>query len=375
MFPKRWQVANIKDVAEKAGVSSTTVSHVLNSTRFVDPGTKERVVAAIGELGYRPNALARSLRRQETLTIGVVVHDIANPFFAFLVKAIEGVAHRSGYSVILCNSDEDCERQASVVEALLVKRVDGLIVVPVCPDEPILVAAEKQGIPVVYLGRRPVGTKGPMVYEDSAAIAESAVQHLVDDGHRRVAIIAGRLTVPTLTDRMKAYRHVLERQGICFEADLVRTENVGFDDAVASMQTLLRLSNPPTAVFCTNFLMTMGALSVLHQEHVRCPGEVAIVGVDDHAWTGLLQPPLTMVRMETERLGTIAAGLLLDSIRGKTIEECEIMLPAELIVRGSCSERCLARTMSTTTSQGLVSRCAHGVGEGASQLEGVVRHT
>lgn len=343
-------MAGIKDVAHKAGVSSTTVSHVLNSTRFVEPTTKSRVVAAMEELGYRPNALARSLRRQETLTIGVVVHDIANPFFSFLVKAIEGIAHRAGYSVILCNSGEDSARLASMIEVLLAKRVDGLIVAPVDLQDPTLVEVERHGTPIVYLGRRPAGTVGPMVYEDGLAAASAAVQHLADDGHSRIAIITGCLNVPSLTERMSAYRQVLEQCSIPWEDRLVRVGNNGFDDAAGSMRTLLELSRPPTAVFCTNFLMTTGALSVLHELRVRCPGEMAIVGVDDHVWTGLFHPPLTMVRMQTERIGITAAELLLDCMRGKAVEGREVVLPAELVVRGSCSERCLAKLMSNTAS-------------------------
>jgi LacI family transcriptional regulator len=299
------------------------------------------------ELGYRPNALARSLRRHETLTIGVVVHDITNPFFTSMVKCVEAIAGQAGYSVILCNSGEDPRRFTSMVEVLLAKRVDGLIVAPVNLEDLALAQAERHGTPIVYLGPSPTGTTGPFIRDDALAAATAAVQHLVDDGHKRIAVIAGRLKVPALTERMSAYCQVLKQCGLPYDDDLVKAENDGFDDAARSMRDLLRLSDRPTAVFSTNFLMTTGALSVLRDEQVECPKDMGLVGVDDHVWIRLFQPPLTMVRTNTEEVGVVAADLLLTCMKGKAVETREIVLPAELVVRGSCSERCLQKLLAS----------------------------
>jgi len=362
----------IKDVAQRAGVSSTTVSHVLNKTRAVDPRTRSRVLAALEELGYRPNALARSLRRQETLTIGIVVHDIAIPFFTSFVKYVEGVAQQAGYSVILCNSGEDSTRLGDLLEVLAAKRVDGLIVAPVSAEDSTLVSIEKRGTPVVYLGQRPAGTTGPTVGDNSADAAAEAVQHLIEDGHVRIGVITGRLMVPPLAERMAGYRRALERHNLPFDERLVRLGVIGVEHAASSMRALLELSDPPTAVFTTNLLMTTGALSALHEARVRCPQEMAIVGFDDHELAGISQPPLTTVRQHTERMATTAAQLLLECMRGKTMEGQEVVLPAELVVRGSCSERCLEKLNSMTVS-GRGSVSSQVVHAETRKLEEVVR--
>jgi len=334
---------NIKDVAERAHVSSTTVSHVLNNTRYVDPRTKSRVLAAMEELGYRPNAVARSLRRQETLTIGIVVHDLGNPFFTSFVKCVESVAQQAGYNVILCSSGENPERMKSVLEVLSAKRVDGLMVSPVSQEDPTLISIERHGTPVVYLGRRPLGASGPEVHDNSLGAAISAIQHLADDGHVRIGVITGCLAVPSLAERMAAYRQVLEQRGLAFDERMVKVNNFSVDDAKRSMRALLELDRPPTAVFTTNMLMTTGALAALHEARVRCPQEMALVGYDDSDWASIFNPPLTVLRQPTERGAIAAAELLLGYMRGEKAMEQEIVLPAELVVRGSCSESCLRR--------------------------------
>lgn len=340
-------MASIRDVAEKAGVSSTTVSHVLNNTRFVDPKTRSRVLAAMEELGYRPNAVARSLRRRETLTIGIVVHDIDNPFFTSFVKCVEDVARRAGYNVILCNSGEDSTRLSGVLEVLSAKRVDGIMVAPVGIEDPTLLRIEQEGTPIVYLGRRPRGATGPEVHDNSLGAATRAVQHLVEDGHTRIGIITGCLTVPSLSERMAAYHRVLEQCDLPLDERMVRVNNYTVEDAKSSMRSLLELDVPPTAVFTTNMLMTTGALTALHETGVRCPEEMALLGYDDSQWARIFHPPLTVVRQPTERAAIVAAELLLGYMRSEKEVGQEIVLPAELVVRGSCSARCRQKLADT----------------------------
>jgi LacI family transcriptional regulator len=327
-------------------VSTATVSHVLNNTRHVHQGTRRKVLDAVEQLGYEPNSLARSLRRSETLTIGVLVSAIDNPFYTAVIRGIEDVAEQERYSVIVCSSDERRERQDQYLRALSQRRIDGLIIAPTgSPSDELALRCER-GLPIVFLDRRQPGMRGPLVAVDSVAAAHTAVAHLIDDLERdgkelRVGIITGLPAVSTSADRLHGYLQALEERSVPVDQDLIREGDSTIAGGRESARALLSLpvARRPTGLFVGNNLLTLGALQVIYNEmagRIRCPEDLAIIGFDDHDWAQIVTPPLTVMAQPTHELGTRAARLLLQRIRGEASPD-PTFLGAELRVRGSCS--------------------------------------
>ncbi len=335
-------MVRMKDVAEKAGVSPTTVSHVVNGTRAVSLPTMQKVRAAMEEVGYQPDAVAQSLRRKESLTIGVIVTDISNPFYSEIVRGIEDTAHDHGYSVIQGSSDEDPRRQDNYLRILSSKRVDGLIIVPTATDSTVLLALHRRGIPMVFVDRSPLGLTGPLVGINNTDAAEQAVSHLIEDGHTRIGTVTGLSKLSTSSERLAGYHRTLAKYALEADERLIKVSDPRVEGGRISTHELLELADPPTAVFTTNNLMTLGALLALKEAQKRCPQELAVVGFDDPNWAEVLDPPLTVVRQPTRTIGTKATELLVARLRQGATHDMHIPLAAELVVRGSCSESCAA---------------------------------
>lgn len=331
----------IKDVARRAGVSPSTVSHVLNGTRFVSQEKRQRVLDCIRELRYEPSALARSLRRKETLTIGVIVSDANDPFFTAVLRGIEDVAQRAGYSVIVGNSDEQQEKQERYLHSLASRQVDGFIVAPTGGQSPALEAASSRGTPVVGIDRHVHGVAASVGINNEAA-AFQVIDHLVRDGHTRIGVIAGLPDLSTTVERLHGYHRALQMHGIDYDPSLVETGGAGPNGGAAAAHRLLNLPQPPTALFATTGRLTLGALVALHELGAACPGDVGLAGMDDHEWAAVSDPPLTVIRQPAYLIGERAAGLLLERLQGRPVPEGEIILPAQLIVRASCSDACAA---------------------------------
>lgn len=325
---------SIATVALRAGVSKATVSHVLNGTRFVSEPTSERVRAAIDELGYHPSDVARSLKTNRTTTIAALVSDISNPFFTAVVRGIEDGLNENDYQLILCNTDEDPAKEDRYLRAMLAKRVDGLLVAPVGHSDSFL-RVIAQHIPTLCVDRGTPDLELPVIGVDNKAAAREAVAHLVGHGHRRIGAIVGLPNVSTSRDRLRGYERALNDAGIPFDPALVDKGNSKVDGGTTGAQQLLSLPEPPSAIFASNNLMTLGVLKALDSLGRRCPDDVAVIGFDDHDWAGHFTPPLTVVRQPTYELGKAAAGLLLRVIGGEAIGHVEPMR-AELVVRRSC---------------------------------------
>lgn len=326
----------IRDVAARAGVSVATVSHVLNGTRKVSPETAARVRRAMEELGYQPNAIAQSLRKRATYAIGILVSDITNPFFATLVRGVEDAALTSGYSVIVCNSDEDPQKEAMYIRALWRRRIDGMLIAPTRDGTSSAIKGlVKQRLPFVFVDRKAKGVEAPAVLSDNVGGAYLATRHLIEKGHRRIGIILGIPKATTTEERFAGYRRALNEAGIPVHEKLVVWGGYRIEGGRQAVTKLLSLRSPPTAIFSTNNLMSVGVLQEVRCRGLKVPEDVAIVGFDDLEWTELLSPPLTVVAQNPYEIGRRGLELLLAELRERKAVPEEIRIPVELKLRGS----------------------------------------
>lgn len=327
-------MATIYDVAQRAEVSAATVSRVLNGHASVDPKLAERVRAAVEELGYRPNALARNLRRSRTSLWAVVISDVGNPFFTSLVRGVEDVAQSSAYSVVLCNSDEDPDKEANYVTVALAEQMAGVIISPSGQAEGVQRLIEA-GTPVVVIDREVPGVTVDSVLVDNEHGAAEATAHLLAGGYRRVACITGPSTVSTAERRLRGYQKAIADGGHPYREELVRHSDFRERGGYDAMASLLDSAEPPDAVFVGNNLMAVGALECLVARGVSVPDQLGIVGFDDLPWADLVRPALTTVGQPTYELGRTAAQLLADRITDPQRSPNTVVLKTELHVRAT----------------------------------------
>lgn len=332
-------MATIREVAEKAGVSFTTVSHVINNTRFVSEGTRSRVLMAMQELGYRPNALARSLRRGETLTLGLILPDSANPFFAEIGRSIEDSAFRQGYNVILCNTEGDKEKERSYVEVLGKKQVDGLIFVAAGDQAASLVHLLVEGVPVVVIDRDLPHLEVDTVLVDNRQGGKLVTQHLIELGHRRIACLTGPSHLTPSAQRVTGYREALAEAGLAVDESLILRGDFHPGQGYAAARSLLERADPPTALFACNDLMALAALRAAAECGRSVPGSLAVAGFDDIELASFSNPALTSVAQPKREIGLTAVQLLLERIKDKDRPVNRVILPATLVVRASCGGR------------------------------------
>jgi len=329
-------VATVKDVARRAGVSTSTVSHVLNETRWVSEDLRRRVRDAADELGFEPNAVARSLKIKRSFTIGLVISDIGNPFFTALVRGIEDVAQGEGYTVILGNSDEDVDKEAAYLRVLSAKRVDGLILAPAGEAHEYLRRLVMADFPLVFLDRVVPDLPIPAVLLENREAAREAVDHLIGLGHRRIGMVSGRPQITSTTDRLAGYRLALADAGIPIDESLVVSGGSRTDEARLATAALLDLADRPSALFVANNLMTIGAVAAIQERGLAVPDDVAIASFDDFAWADVFRPTLTCIAQPTYELGRAAADLLLRRIGAPATEPPEhVVLPGRLVIRES----------------------------------------
>jgi LacI family transcriptional regulator len=319
----------MRDVAVLAGVSLKTVSRVINAEPGVAAATAERVEAAIAELRFQRNDLARSLRQGRTSsTLGLVIEDVANPFYSAIAQAIESAARDRGYLLITASCEEDPERERELVQALLRRRVDALLLVPAARDHSYLDTDET---PVVFLDRPPVGLDADCVLLDNLGGARRAVEHLLAHGHQRIALIADPDRLFTAHERVAGYRQALDAAGVPIREELVRLGSHDSAQAEAVVRELLALPHDrrPTALFAGNNRNTVGALRALRD----ADAPVALVGFDDFELADLLGT--TVVCHDSGNLGTHAAELAFERLQGIERPPRRVVVPTELIVRGS----------------------------------------
>lgn len=328
-------MVSIYDVARQAAVSPATVSRVLNDHKGVNLEMTERVRAAIAELGYRPNSVARSLRRHAAPVWAVVISDIENPHFTSVVRGIEDVARAHGDSVVLCNSDEDLAEEARYLQVALAGQMSGVIISPASDRESDVRELLERGIPVVTIDRRLRNSPVSSVVVDNRGGAEAATRHLLEVGYRRVACITGPLVTSTARERLAGYRRGLRLTGNPLDPRQVRVSDYKAAGGYKATVELLAATPPPDALFVTNSLMTLGAMHALADRHVDIPSEFGIVGFDDNPWTGITRPSLSTVSQPTYDIGRRAAELLVSGRPGHP--PMTLTLPTSLLVRDSSS--------------------------------------
>ena len=331
-------MVTMRDVAKQASVSVATVSHVINGTRFVDPQTVDRVRAAIDGLGYRPNILARGLRRNETSTIGMVVPDNFNPFFAEVVRGIEDVGFESGYNVILCNSDGSEAKEIAYVETLLSKQVDGLVFIASGRSTEALEIISRANLPCVVVDREVGDLTMDQVLINNTQGGYLAAQYLAQLGHRRIGYIAGPRLFSLSARRLTGFQQALAEAGIGFSEDDVVQGDFDYEGGELGMRELLRRNHDLTAVFASNDRMAIGALNALLRAGLRVPEDVSLIGYDDIPQATVMFPALTTIAQPKSEMGRTSVGLLLERIRhrGEVIDPRRVVLPVELVVRESC---------------------------------------
>jgi LacI family transcriptional regulator len=328
----------MKQVAILAGVSQATVSHVINEATYVSPKVRGRVLKAIRELDYHPDAVARTLRTKRSRTVGMVIPNISDPFFDTVVRGAEDVLADGGYTLIVGNSDDDARKEEAYYGTFRAKRVDGILLI-VSPGESVpeyLRLRAPAAPPIVYLDRYYRGLRGDAVLLDDEGGSYEGVRHLLCGGHRHIATITGPLNLLNSVMRLEGYKRALADNGIAFDHALVREGR--FDTASGEEKTteLLGLSPRPTALFVENALMTVGALRAFKKCGVRCPEDVALVSYNDLEYFDLLRPTITAVRQPVYDLGATAAEILLKRLLGKlTGPFRRTILKFELVIRES----------------------------------------
>lgn len=327
----------IRDVARAAGVSTATAARALGGYGHASPAARRKVSESARQLGYRPNVVARALVSRATTTVGLVVGDIENPFFAAAARGLADVMDAHGYTVLLANADEDAGRERRAVDALRARQVDGMVVVPAPGASPEhLAELVTAGVPLVLLDRAVVGVAADSVLVRNVAGARAAVAHLAGLGHRRIGVVSDSPEITSSAERIQGYRQALRAGGIAPEPGLISIGGPTRDDGEAAALRLLDRPDRPTAVFTANNFMTVGALRAARSLGLRIPEDVALVGFDDLDWTTLVQPPVTVVRQPVADLGRVAGERLLRRLEGDTGPPRRIRLDANLIVRGSC---------------------------------------
>ena len=327
----------LHDIAREAGVSFNTVSRALNDKPDVSEETKRRVLEVARRLDYRPNRLARGLRQRRTATIGVVVADLANPFFAEVVEGIDRVCTARGYGLVLANTEEDPARELAAVHSLVERQVDGVLLAPTQRDLASLHYLVKRGVPFSLLARFFKDFAAQAVINDDREGARLAVAHLLSRGHRRILFLNGPPYNSSALLRLEGYRLAHAEAGLPVDETLILTTNARMDGGETAVANALRNKLSFTAVFCFSDYVAFGALRALRRAGCRIPADVAVMGYDDVAFAELVNPPLSTVRIAKTRLGATAAQILLARIEGAETKggETLITLPPELVVRES----------------------------------------
>jgi len=327
-------VATMEDVARIAGVSTSTVSHVLNGTRKVSPDTVQAVQSAIRRLGYIPNTLARSLARSTTNTIGVAISALSNHYFSETVHAMETECAKHGYMMLFVDTHDDPEQELRVVTALHHRRVDGILLAPSTGSLALeyLLANE---VPAVLVDRM-MSDRFDQVGVENTQSTQALVAHLIEHGHRRIGFISGRAGLGTSDERVAGYQAALLAAQLPFDPQLLVNGGSSSEPARQATQQLLALDTPPTAIMAGNNLMTLGAMHALRDARIEVPGQMALVGFDDFEWADFFVPRLTLIAQPVQELGAQAVNLLLERMASPKRKKHSVRLAPTLKIRNSC---------------------------------------
>ena len=329
-------MATIADVARKAGVSMSTVSHVVNNTRFVSPVTRAQVLSSIDELGFFPNAVARSLAKASTNTIGVAISTSTNSYFMDIVCAIERACVDLGQMVFLADTMDDPETELRAVRALHQRRVDGIIFAPSAdPERAAIKYLKENSVPCVLVDRLLDNSFDQVGVTNKASMKE-LITHLFSVGHRRIAYVAGQPDFGTTLERLNGYNEAMAECGLTIDPQLVCSGNSTVDAAAQATHGLLKLEERPTVIATGNNLATIGVMRALREAKLRVPEEMAIAGFDDFEWAEYFEPRLTVVAQPCEDIGRQAAKMLSNRIKQHDFPQETVRLSPKLVIRDSC---------------------------------------
>jgi LacI family transcriptional regulator len=328
-------MATMKQVAERAGVSTSTVSHVINNTRVVSADVRQRVLAIIAEMRYIPSAVARSLKNDKTHTIGMMIPNNSNPYFAELIQGIEDAAFKVGYNIILCNAYDDPKKQAAYLRVLIEKRIDGLILVASGADDELGRLLRDQAIPIVVVDREVAGVEADFIEADHEKGGYLATQYLIALGHRDIACVSGPTDLPPSRARVGGYLRALKEAGLKFRLDYLVRSDFTSQGGFLAFQQLLALKQRPSAVFASNDLMAIGGICAASEAHVRVPDQLSVIGYDDIALASYSTPRLTTMAQPKYEMGQLITNVLIDRIMGGDLPLRRELLQTRLVVRQS----------------------------------------
>ncbi|NCH89627.1 transcriptional regulator RbsR [Cronobacter dublinensis] len=329
-------MATMKDVARLAGVSTSTVSHVINKDRFVSDAIRVRVEDAVRTLNYAPSALARSLKLNQTRTIGMLITASSNPFYSELVRGVERSCFERGYSLVLCNTEGDEQRMNRNLETLLQKRVDGLLLLCTETHQPSpAIMTRYPAIPTVMMDWSPFDGDSDVIQDNSLLGGDIATRHLIEKGFTRIACVTGPLDKTPARLRLEGYRAAMQRAGLAVPEGYEVIGDFEFGGGLRAMQSLLALPEPPQAVFMGNDAMAVGAYQALYQAGLRIPQNIALVGYDDIELARYMTPPLTTIHQPKDELGELAIDVLIHRMAQPELQQQRLQLTPVLMERGS----------------------------------------
>jgi len=328
--------ATIKDVAQLAGVSTTTVSHVLNKTRFVAEATREKVTEAAKQLNYAPSAAARSLKVKTTKSLGMIVTTTLNPFYAEVVSEVEKACYLAGYNLILCNTDSDADKTESYIEMLAQKRVDGMLVTCTEYNHDLFLAIIRQrDVPMVVMDWGPTDAFLDRIQDNSTAGGYRATEYLIKQGHKDIAHISGPLDKLSTQQRQEGFTQAMADAGLTVNPEWVIESDYECDGGKAALRMLMAMDETPTAVFIGNDMMAMGALSAAQQLGVKIPEQLSVIGYDNIIFSEHFCPPLTTVNQPKAEMAKLAVKTLLDRLETPRDVGNTEMLEPDLVIRES----------------------------------------
>lgn len=325
----------LKKVAEKAGVSVNTASRAINNKSDINEETKKRILKVAQELGYVRNATAVALRTRKTGTIGVVIADNRNPFYAEVLNGMEIAAREKNYHIIFANTQRDYKKEEEAINLLLAKRVDGLLIAPVQDRDNDIRKLINTNIPFVIVGRNFENIEVDAVYNDEVKGGFLATEYLIKKGHKRIALINGFLHKSPAEGRLKGYKKALKKYGIPFDDTLVSVGDIDIKDGYERTKQLFEKGIDFTAIFAYNDMMAFGAMQAIKEKGLRMPQDIGLVGYDDVPFSSLISPPLTTIRLKKQDIGIESVKLLLSHINANRKKTKKVMLDVELIVRGT----------------------------------------
>lgn len=330
--------ATLRDIAEKLKISVSTVSRVVNNKSYVKPETREMVLKALEKYNYTPNQVARSLKSKSTNTIGVVVPDISEDFFAYVIKGIDDILSKNEYTIILCDTGEDPEKEELYLNMLMEKQIDGIILATVSKKNPVLDDLFAKEVPVIFIDNLPnIKSNYDSVIIDNSKASYMAVEHLIKLGHKEIGIITGRIEETTGNERLMGYKKALEEYKITVKDSLIAVGDFKEASGYENMNKLLKVNKDMTAVYVASSKMTFGAIKAIKGQGLDIPEDIALVGFDVHDTSGLITPSITTVTQPEQLIGKVAGELLIKKLQSSDEQFCQkIVLDPGILIKDSC---------------------------------------